>query len=211
MSAVFGRRSLLLGVSASLIGAPSVLRASTMPTPRQTEGPFYPVTLPLDSDNDLVSVSGAQAKARGTIAHVSGRVLDSAGAPLANARVEIWQCDWQGIYLHPRDGGQNRRDTGFQGFGATTTAADGSYRFRTIKPVPYTGRTPHIHFKVMAGNRELTTQMYVAGEPGNERDFLYRNLGTAAPLVTVTLAPAPQVEAEALSGRFDIVMSQFNS
>ncbi len=200
------RRAFLLSTSAALIAVPSLLRASTLPTPRATEGPFYPTTLPLDSDNDLVSVTGQQAKARGTIAHISGRVLDSAGKPVGNARVEIWQCDWQGIYLHPRDGGQNRRDTGFQGFGATTTASDGSYRFRTIKPVLYSGRTPHIHFKVMAGNRELTTQMYVAGEPGNERDFLYRNLGSAAPLVTVALAPAPQIEAEAVAGRFDIVL-----
>jgi protocatechuate 3,4-dioxygenase beta subunit len=201
------RRAFLFGTSAALIAAPSLLRASTMPTPRATEGPFYPTALPLDSDNDLVSVSGHQAKARGTIAHVAGRVLDSAGKPVANARVEIWQCDWQGIYLHPRDGGQNRRDTGFQGFGATTTAADGSYRFRTIKPVAYAGRTPHIHYKVKAGNSELTTQMYVAGEPGNERDFLYRNLGSNASLVTVALAPAPQIEPEAVAGRFDIVLS----
>jgi protocatechuate 3,4-dioxygenase beta subunit len=200
------RRAFLLTTSAALIAVPSLLRASTLPTPRATEGPFYPTTLPLDSDNDLVSVSGQQAKARGTIAHVSGRVLDSAGKPVTNARVEIWQCDWQGIYLHPRDGGQNRRDTGFQGFGATTTAGDGSYRFRTIKPVAYAGRTPHIHYKVKAGNRELTTQMYLAGEPGNERDGLYRMLGSNASLVTVALAPAPQIEAEAIAGRFDIVL-----
>ncbi|MDF3075060.1 MAG: pcxB [Alphaproteobacteria bacterium] len=200
------RRAFLLGTSAALIAAPSWLRASTMPTPRATEGPFYPTALPLDSDNDLVSVTGQQAKARGTIAHVSGRVLDSAGKPVANARVEIWQCDWQGIYLHPRDGGQNRRDTGFQGFGATTTTGDGSYRFRTIKPVAYAGRTPHIHYKVKAGNRELTTQMYVTGEAGNERDGLYRMLGGNASLVTVTLAPALQIEPEAVSGRFDIVL-----
>lgn len=206
MMSSFGRRSLILGAGAALFGAPALSRASTMPTPRQTEGPFYPVALPLDQDNDLVSVSGQQARARGTIAHVSGRVLDSAGRPVPQARVEIWQCDWQGIYLHPRDGGQNRRDTGFQGFGATTTAADGSYRFRTIKPVPYTGRTPHIHFKVRTANRELTTQMYVAGEPGNARDFLYRNLGSAAPLLTVAFSPAPQLEADAIAGRFDIVL-----
>jgi len=162
--------------------------------------------LPLDQDNDLVSVSGAQAHARGTIAHVAGRVLDSAGNPVANARVEIWQCDWQGIYLHPRDGGQNRRDTGFQGFGATTTAGDGSYRFRTIRPVAYVGRTPHIHFKVKAGTRDLTTQMYVEGEPGNARDGVYRGLGDAAPLVTVAFAPAPQLESDAIAGRFDIVL-----
>jgi protocatechuate 3,4-dioxygenase beta subunit len=205
-TSLIGRRFLIAGAGAALFGAPSILRASTMPTPRQTEGPFYPTTLPLDQDNDLVSVSGQQARARGTIAHVSGRVLDSAGNPVSGARVEIWQCDWQGVYLHPRDGGQNRRDTGFQGFGATTTASDGAYRFRTIKPVAYAGRTPHIHFKVKTANRELTTQMYVAGDPGNERDGLYRNLGASAPLVTVAFAPAAQIEAEAVAGRFDIAL-----
>jgi protocatechuate 3,4-dioxygenase beta subunit len=207
MASFLGRRSLIIGASAALVGVPSLLRANMPATPRQTEGPFYPAALPLDQDNDLVAVSGAQAKARGTIAHVSGRVLDGAGNPLATARVEIWQCDWQGIYLHPRDGGQNRRDTGFQGFGATTTAGDGSYRFRTIRPVAYAGRTPHIHFKINAAGRELTTQMYLAGEPGNERDGVYRSLGSAAPLVTVAFAAAPQIEAEAIAGRFDIVLA----
>lgn len=201
-----GRRFLIAGAGAVLIGTPAIVRAGVAPTPRQTEGPFYPTTLPLDQDNDLVSVSGQQARARGTIAHVSGRVLDSTGKPLSNARVEIWQCDWQGIYLHPRDGGQNRRDTGFQGFGFATTDNNGAYRFRTIKPVAYAGRTPHIHFKVKSANRELTTQMYVAREPGNERDGLYRNLGDAASLVTVDFLPA-EIEAGAVAGKFDIVLA----
>jgi protocatechuate 3,4-dioxygenase beta subunit len=204
---LLGRRLAILGGGATLMAAPSLLSAKVLPTPRQTEGPFYPTALPLDQDNDLVSVTGQQARARGTIAHDGGRVLDSAGNPMAGARVEIWQCDWQGIYLHPRDGGQNRRDTGFQGFGAATSAGDGSYRFRTIRPVAYAGRTPHIHFKVKAGGRELTTQMYVAGEPGNERDGIYRSLGAAAPLVTVAFAPAPQLEPEAIAGAFDIVLT----
>ncbi len=204
-----GRRSLIAGAGAALIGAPAIVRAETLvltPTPAQTEGPFYPVTLPLDRDNDLIAVSGAEARARGTVLHLSGQVTNRWSKKLANARVEIWQCDWQGIYLHPRDGGQNRRDSGFQGFGTATTDSEGRYRFRTIRPVAYAGRTPHIHFKVVAGNSELTTQMYVAGEAGNQRDFLYRNLGEAASLVTVPLAPAAQLETGALSGRFDIIV-----
>ncbi|MGE0659361.1 MAG: protocatechuate 3,4-dioxygenase [Reyranellaceae bacterium] len=209
MPSPLGRRSLIAGAGATLIGAPAILRADARaltPTPAQTEGPFYPVTLPLDRDNDLIAVSGAEARARGTVLHLSGQVLDRSSRPIANARVEIWQCDWQGIYLHPRDRGQNRRDAGFQGFGMATTDSQGRYRFRTIRPVAYAGRTPHIHFKVAAGNSELTTQMYVAGEAGNGRDFLYRNLGEAASLVTVALEPAAQLEAGAVSGRFDIVV-----
>jgi protocatechuate 3,4-dioxygenase beta subunit len=203
---LLGRRAVILGTGAALVAAPSILRAAT-PTPRQTEGPFYPTSLPLDQDNDLVSVGGQQATAKGTITHVSGRVLEAGGAAVAGARVEIWQCDWQGIYLHPRDRDQNRRDTGFQGFGATTTDSNGNYRFRTIKPVAYAGRTPHIHFTVKAGNRALTTQMYVAGDPGNQRDGIYRGLGSSASLVTVALAPAPQFEAGTLAGQFDIVLA----
>lgn len=209
MPSPLGRRSLIASAGAALIGAPAILRADTRaqtPTPAQTEGPFYPVTLPLDRDNDLIAVSGAEARARGTVLHLSGQVMDRARKPMPNARVEIWQCDWQGIYLHPRDRGQNRRDAGFQGFGTATTDSEGRYRFRTIRPVAYAGRTPHIHFKVMAGNSELTTQMYVAGEAGNGRDFLYRNLGEAASLVTVSLEPAAALEAGAVSGRFDIVI-----
>lgn len=209
MPSPLGRRSLIAGAGAALIGAPSILRADTgvlRPTPAQTEGPFYPVTLPLDRDNDLIAVSGAEARARGTVLHLSGQVTDRTRKPMPNARVEIWQCDWQGIYLHPRDRGQNRRDAGFQGFGMATTDSQGRYRFRTIRPVAYAGRTPHIHFKVVAGDSELTTQMYVAGEAGNGRDFLYRNLGEAASLVTVSLEPAAQFEAGAVSGRFDIVV-----
>ena len=207
---IIGRRFLIAGAGAALIGAPSILRASAsaLPTPAQSEGPFYPVALPLDHDNDLVAVSGQEAQARGTIAHVSGRVRDLAGRPVAGARVEIWQCDWQGVYLHPRDRGANRRDAGFQGFGATESDAAGAYRFRTIRPVPYAGRTPHIHFRVETGGHRLTTQMYVAGEPGNAGDFLYRRLGEAAALGTVALEPAPQIEPGALAGTFDIVLGR---
>lgn len=204
-----GRRSLIAGAGAALIGAPAMVRARTKvltPTPAQSEGPFYPVDLPLDRDNDLVAVSGAEARARGAVLHLSGRVLDRQGEPLPQALVEIWQCDWQGIYLHPRDHEQNRRDAGFQGFGTATTDSEGRYRFRTIRPVAYAGRTPHIHFKVVAGQSELTTQMYVAGDAGNARDFLYRGLGEAAALVTVALEPADQIESESLAARFDIVI-----
>lgn len=143
-------------------------------TPAQTEGPFYPVALPADSDADLLR-NGARPYAQGTPARVEGRVLDVDGQPVKGAQIEIWQCDQQGHYHHPRDGG--RADPAFQGFGRTTVAADGAWRFRTIRPAPYTGRTPHIHVKVRLGTRELlTTQLYVEGNPGNARDFLWRSL-----------------------------------
>jgi protocatechuate 3,4-dioxygenase, beta subunit len=145
------------------------------PTPGQTEGPFYPVSIPKDSDFDLLR-NGTQSYSRGQPAWVEGSVTDVQGKPVAGAQVEIWQCDEAGHYHHPGDGG--KADPAFQGFGRVTVGADGRYRFRTIRPAAYSGRAPHIHVKVKSGARELlTTQLYVAGDPHNERDFLWRNLG----------------------------------
>jgi protocatechuate 3,4-dioxygenase beta subunit len=205
------RRHLLLGATAAtLLAAPSRFAlAALAPTPRQTPGPFYPQTLPLDSDNDLVRVTGHARDAAGTIAHVSGRILDVSGQPISDAKVEIWQCDSHGRYHYVDDRNPAPLDPDFQGYGTTVSARDGGYRFRTIRPVPYPGRTPHIHFTVTAprGGR-LVTQMYVAGEPLNERDPVLAQIrdSAARAAVIVALAPAPQVEPGALAGSFDIVL-----
>lgn len=205
------RRLLAAGAGAALAGIAGSRRslAALLATPRQTEGPFYPMVLPADADNDLVQVAGAAARALGEVTHVTGRVATADGRPVAGARVEIWQCDARGVYLHPRSDRSGRRDSGFQGFGATVTDADGLYRFRTIRPVPYPGRTPHIHFAVMApGRPRLVTQMYVADEPGNARDMILRGLSAAErSAVVVPLARADAAEPGALAGRFDIVLA----
>src|SRR5207249_8260993 len=100
--------------------------------------------------------------AMGQVTHVSGRILNRRGETVRGALVEIWQCDARGIYNHPQQPDRGRRDTGFQGYGRTEVDAGGRYAFRTIRPVAYPGRTPHIHFKVHApGVGLLTTQMYV--------------------------------------------------
>jgi protocatechuate 3,4-dioxygenase beta subunit len=204
------RQALVAGASlAALALANPAAAARLVGTPAQTEGPFYPLTLPLDRDNDLVQVAGQANQAKGTITHVFGRVLDIDGKPVTGARVEIWQCDADGHYHHPGDR-RGPADPAFQGFGQTLTVADGAYRFRTIKPVSYPGRTPHIHVKVVApGARELTTQMYVAGEPGNDRDFVLKSIRNpeARARVIVALELAAGLEAGALQGRFDIVLS----
>ena len=172
------------------------------PTPSQTEGPFYPVSLPKDSDFDLLR-NGALNYTRGEPAWVEGSVTDLQGKPVAGALVEIWQCDETGHYHHPGDRGN--ADPAFQGFGRVTVGADGQYRFRTIRPAPYSGRTPHIHVKVKLGARELlTTQLYVAGEPRNERDFLWRSLGAdARAAVTVPFQPGN----DGLRASFPIVVA----
>lgn len=158
--------------------APALAQGQSLrPTPRQTEGPYYPVALPADTDFDLLR-SGTLAYGKGRPAWVTGTVTDTRGTPLAGGEIEIWQCDQDGHYHHPGDGG--RADPAFQGFGKVTLGRDGSYRFRTLRPAPYSGRTPHIHVKVRLDGQELlTTQFYVLGEPGNARDFLWRQLDEA--------------------------------
>ena len=148
------------------------------PTPSQAEGPFYPLTLPADHDFDLLQ-SGNTRYGQGSPAWVEGTVTDTAGVAVAGALVEIWQCDQAGHYHHPGDGG--RADPAFQGFGRVKVGRDGRYRFRTLRPAAYSGRTPHIHVKVRLDRQELlTTQLYVAGDPGNPRDFLWRSLNPTA-------------------------------
>jgi protocatechuate 3,4-dioxygenase beta subunit len=148
-------------------------------TPPQTEGPFYPNRLPLDTDNDLLIINDAITPAVGEITHLTGQVLDPKGNPVNNAVVEIWQCDAHGVYLHTADSQrqQSQRDKNFQGFGRFVTGRTGEFYFRTIKPVPYPGRTPHIHFKIKKGRQHLlTTQLYIQGHPHNERDGIWRSI-----------------------------------
>lgn len=205
------RRRLIGSMSGSLLLAgatPALQAADLVRTPRQAEGPFYPLTLPLDKDNDLVTVAGSSSIARGEITNVVGRVLDEQGRPLSDVLVEIWQCNAYGRYHHEGDDrAEVPLDPNFQGYGQFVTGTDGAYRFRTIKPVAYPGRAPHIHFKLKGkAVKPLTTQMYVEGAPENETDFLLR--GVRDPLlrsaIIVPLKPAPA--SSELVGNFDIVL-----
>lgn len=199
-----------LGGSGLVLSLPARAAGTLTPTPAQGEGPFYPAAFPADADADLVRVRGGAGEAAGQVAHVGGRVLDVHGRPIAGATVEIWQCDAQGLYDHPRQSGRERRDRAFQGYGRTAATADGAYRFRTIRPVAYPGRPPHIHMKVAAPDgRRLTTQLYVAGDPLNERDFLFRAVRDvrARERLEARFEPAPGVESGALAASFDIVLA----
>jgi protocatechuate 3,4-dioxygenase, beta subunit len=205
------RRLLAAAGSAALINFASmgIGHAALVPTPRQTAGPFYPKSLPVDSDNDLARVAGHERQASGTVTHVLGRVLDSDGRSVPGAKIEIWQCDSHGRYHNVDDHASPPIDPDFQGYGRTVSAADGSYAFRTIRPVPYPGRTAHIHFAITtARGWRLVTQMYVAGEPLNERDPIFASIRDPAERtrVVVPLEPAAQLEPGALSGTFDIVL-----
>jgi protocatechuate 3,4-dioxygenase, beta subunit len=201
----------MLGLGGVLLHVPGAFAQALAETPRQTEGPFYPDALPLDTDNDLLTLNERLTPAVGDITHLSGRVLSNAGEPIRNAVVEIWQVDHHGAYLHSRTANRERRDTNFQGFGRFLTGVSGEYYFRTIRPVPYPGRTPHIHFKVKRGDRELlTTQCYIKGHPQNERDALLRGIrdARARESVLVDFAALPGSPLGELAARFDIVLGQ---
>ena len=170
------RRVIVAGGAALAVGSASGALAAAL-TPPQTAGPFYPDIKPEDDDSDLTRVRGSDAVAAGEITELTGRVLDPDGRPIAGARVEIWQCDANGRYRHSSERSSRDADPGFQGFGHALTGDDGAYRFRTIKPVPYPGRTPHIHYLVVVPNHgHLVTQLYVEDDPLNRRDFLFDRL-----------------------------------
>jgi protocatechuate 3,4-dioxygenase beta subunit len=169
-------RSLLLSTG-GVITAELYAEALTL-TPRQTEGPYYPDHLPLDQDNDLTLITGGKAPAGGVVTEFGGRLLGLDGRPLAGHVIELWQADNNGCYLHSRGVQRGKeRDPQFQGFGRITTNDKGEYRFRTIKPGLYTGRTRHYHIAVVKdGKRLLTTQLYLAGEPQNDRDGILKRI-----------------------------------
>jgi protocatechuate 3,4-dioxygenase beta subunit len=205
------RRQMLQGLAlgAAAFTTPGLFAEELVRTPAQMEGPFYPDRLPLDTDNDLLIINDEITPAVGEITHLTGRILDARGEPVRNARVEIWQVDNHGAYLHSGTSNRERRDGNFQGFGRFLTGRSGEYYFRTIKPVPYPGRTPHIHFSVQVkGQEAFTTQCYVKGEPQNEQDFIWRSVRDprARESITVEFAPIEGSRIGELAARFDVVL-----
>jgi protocatechuate 3,4-dioxygenase, beta subunit len=211
MNIIVNRRHFIRNAAwaAALFSTPGLFAEQLTRTPAQTEGPFYPNHLPLDTDNDLLVINEGITPAVGNVTYVSGRILDSRGEPIRGALVEIWQCDANGAYLHTGTTNADKRDKNFQGFGRFMTGSSGEYLFRTIKPVPYPGRTPHIHYKVKrAGKELLTTQCYIKGHPGNEKDGIWRNMKDEKQrdAVTVDFAPIKGAKAGELAAKFDLVL-----
>jgi protocatechuate 3,4-dioxygenase beta subunit len=205
------RRRFLTAFGVSLFTVPGAFADELVKTPKQTEGPFYPNKLPLDTDNDLIIINDTITPSVGEITHLTGKVLDPKGNPVRNALVEIWQCDGNGVYLHTADSGQkqDQQDKHFQGFGRFLTGSTGEYYFRTIKPVPYPGRTPHIHFKVKKGGKELlVTQCYIKGHTGNAKDGVLRGIRDQKALDSIMVAFEPLKDSKAgeLGANFNIVL-----
>ena len=184
------RRQLLtsaaIGVASSLLGSACVRRADSFPcvlTPEQTEGPFYPVDRRLDEDSDLTIVSGRTGRAEGQVMYIRGQVLDGHCRPVEGTTVAIWQASARGRYNHPREARNPvPLDPNFQSWGMATTDREGRYLFKTVMPGRYPAgrgwiRPSHIHFKVAGpAHRELTTQMYFAGDRYLESDFIVHDL-----------------------------------
>jgi protocatechuate 3,4-dioxygenase beta subunit len=166
--------------------------------------------LPLERDNDLTQVAGRSGSAYGVITDVTGVLMDASGQPLAGVQIEIWQVNGYGRYHHPDDLQDKPLDPSFQGFGRTVTDASGAYRFRTVRPVAYPGRAPHIHF-ALSDPRFATfyTQMYVDGAPENAEDFLLSSLRdvNARRSLIAKLEPSGLRGAE-LAARFDITLGK---
>lgn len=203
------RRS-LLALAGLLPWAPGLLAEELTKTPPFTEGPFYPDRLPLDTDNDLLIINNSLTTAVGTITHLAGRVLDLKGNPIPNAGVEIWQVDGNGAYLHSGTSNKDKKDKNFQGFGRFTTASTGEYYFRTVQPVAYPGRTPHIHVKVRVKGKEiLTSQLFIAEEKErNDRDGIYKSVRDpkARASVTASFMPIPGSKLGEKVAKFNIVL-----
>lgn len=204
------RRRFLFGLAASnaFFSVRGLYAEALTTTPWTTAGPYYPDKLPLDQDNDLIRITNDLTPAIGTVTNLGGRLLDRSGSPVKGALVELWQADTFGCYIHSRGEQRgNQRDAHFQGYGKFETASDGGWRFRTIKPGLYTGRTRHFHFGVtLPGQRRFTTQLMFAGEPGNARDMVLNEIRDAAQRASVVREFKENPVTHELSTTWDIVM-----
>lgn len=149
-------------------------------TIRQTEGPFFRPSSPERAELIEPGMAGQPIE-------LVGFVLTRVCRPVAGAIVDLWQADDKGGY----------DNSGFRLRGHQRADAEGRYRFRTIVPGAYQGRTRHFHVKVAPpAGRLLTTQLYFPGEPKNRSDGLYRG----------ELLMRTAKNAGWLAGRFDFVL-----
>ena len=181
-------------------------------TPEQVLGPFYPVLKTIDRGADLTRVPGKPDRAQGQVIYLVGRVLTRRGELVSGAKVELWQANTYGRYVHPGDTNPAPLDPAFEGHGIQLTDDEGRFRFKTIKPGAYpTGagdwiRPPHIHFDVSGQISRLVTQMYFEGEPLNDRDHIRQTADCKECLTAKLMPPTKDLESDSLIAVWDIVL-----
>ena len=211
-----GRREILLmSVVATSFGLSKwtmSARAETklLRTPGQILGPFYPVS-EMPQTTDLTRVPGRQGRAQGQILNVMGKVLNLAGEPVRNAKIEVWQANALGRYTHPSDPNPAALDPNFNGSAILHSDAERRYRFTTVKPAAYPAgpnlmRPAHIHFQVTGQQDRLVTQMYFDGDQYNSTDPFLNSAGRKQLLITKIVDPTPDLEPGSKMVAFDIVL-----
>jgi protocatechuate 3,4-dioxygenase beta subunit len=197
---------------ARMVGSSNVAGAATQlqPTPDQASGPFFPLKEPAWT-SDLTKLPGRSGRAEGQVLNVMGRVLNLAGEPVPNARIEVWQANSHGRYRDPRDTNPAPLDPNFNGSALLVSDAEGRYRFKTIKPAAYRAgpnlvRPAHIHFQVTGRQDRLITQMYFENDPYNATDPILNSAPLKQLLITKLLDPSPGLDAGSKMVIFDIVV-----
>jgi len=143
--------------SPALAATPAVMDADDDPTPQLTEGPYF-------TPNSPKRRSILSAGAVGTRLTLTGRVLTTAGKPIPQALIDVWQADARGAY----------DNAGYRFRGHQFTNAKGQYTLVSVVPGLYLGRTKHIHVKVQAQNEPvLTTQLFFPGVAANRSDGIF--------------------------------------
>ncbi|MDP9054686.1 MAG: intradiol ring-cleavage dioxygenase [Acidobacteriota bacterium] len=146
-------------------------------------GPFYREGGP-ELPNGANMAEGAEG---GTPVLIEGRVLDLNGKPIANAVLDVWQTDPQGLYDAQRPELEELHMRAIY-----RTDADGNYSIRTTRPVQYqipndgpvgdmlraTNRHPwrpaHVHFKLTApGYMQCTTHLFDREDPYLDSDAVF--------------------------------------
>src|SRR5215470_13230953 len=197
----------------ALSGMPTSAYAQALKrTPGEILGPFYPVLRTVEKSADLTMLPGKTGRAAGQVIYVVGRVLNVQGQPVKGARVELWQANTNGRYVHPSDTNLAPLDPNFEGFAIQDTDHEGRFRFKTIKPGAYPAnpawmRPPHLHFEVTGKINRLITQMYFPGEPLNDKDLLLQNIrGNRDGLIAKVLPPTFDLEPDSRIVVWDIVL-----
>ena len=126
-------------------------------TPELTEGPYF-------TANSPERASLLEDGTVGTKLVITGYVYTTDCQPVANALLDFWQADANGVY----------DNSSYNFRGHQFSDANGYYQLTTVVPGIYTGRTEHIHVKIQAPNGKLiTSQLFFPDVAENDTDRIF--------------------------------------